>query len=429
MRIISAWAIYLGILCGALSWSQSTSGWVLLGLAPVLWLDRYVFRLLPWPSSPSFVPAALLRLGIFVAAGGLLYWLGSFIGAALLGGRAGNREAVTPFTALLSGLVVTMSFFLLELALDGGVQLVERLRPRGGSKRSLSLTSLAVIAGVGLAVFAISPLHVFHPLVSVPVLHPGLHQPPLAYEEVRFQTTDGLELAGWWVPADEARGTVIFCHGHQGNRQQGHGLLPHLHDLRLHVLTFDFRGHGCSAPSAAGFGLNEVRDFWAAEAYVARRLPDKPIYVFGVSYGAAVTLQALPEAKHVRAAWVESGFSRLSDVAHNRFRRLPVIARDPLIFSYGALAWLDCGFWPLDANPIDHVARARVPVCFCHGTEDSLIPLVQGQALYDAYAGPKQCYWVEGAGHGSVSTVAGAEYSRRLKAFFSERLREDHAAE
>jgi hypothetical protein len=290
MRIISAWAIYLCILCGALNGSQSTSGWVLLGLAPVLWLDRYVFRLLPWPGRAAFVSAVLLRLGIFVAAGGLLYWLGSALGAAQLGDRAGNREAVTPFTALMSGLVATMSLFLIELALDGGVQLAERLRPRQSVRRSFSLTSLAVIAFVGLTVFVVSPLQVFHPLVSTPVLHPGLHQPPLAYEEVRFQSTDGLELAGWWVPTDEAQGTVIFCHGHQGNRQQGHGLLPHLHDLRLNVLTFDFRGHGCSAPAPAGFGLNEVRDFWAAEAYAARRAPDKPIYVFGVSYGARDSL-------------------------------------------------------------------------------------------------------------------------------------------
>ncbi|MBL8800159.1 MAG: alpha/beta fold hydrolase [Planctomycetia bacterium] len=423
MWIISAWTIYLTILCGALVWTQSTSGWVLLGLAPVIWLDRHVFHQLPWSNRRSWLGPLILRVFAWIATAGLLYLLGTQLGWFLLGDREGNRATVTLPRALVGGLVVTMGLFLLELTLDGGVRLVERLRPRKAVKPMISIGSLAVIGCVGLLVFAIAPLNVFHPIAFVPVVHPGLHQPPLAYEEVKFRTSDGMDIGGWWVPADEARGTVVFCHGHGGNRQQGHGLLPHFHALGLNVLTFDFRGHGWSSPAPASFGLNEVRDFWAAEAFAAQRAPGKPVYAFGVSYGAAVTMQALPQAKHVRAAWVESGFSRLSDVAHNRFRNLPDGFRDPLIFTYSVLILLDCGFWPLNANPIDHAANCRVPVFFCHGSEDGLIPIAQGHALYERYAGPKQCYWVEGAHHGSVSTVGGEEYMRRLKEFFEERLR------
>jgi fermentation-respiration switch protein FrsA (DUF1100 family) len=39
----------------------------------------------------------------------------------------------------------------------------------------------------------------------------------LAYEDVHFQSRDGLRLGGWFIPANSARGTVIFCHGHAGS--------------------------------------------------------------------------------------------------------------------------------------------------------------------------------------------------------------------
>src|ERR1051326_3511643 len=170
----------------------------------------------------------------------------------------------------------------------------------------------------------------------------------LAYEDVQFETADGLALGGWLVPHAEARGSVIFCHCHGRNRGHVVGFLPELHDMGLNVLAFDFRGHGESPGHTETFGVREVQDVVAADAYLRRRYPNQPIFLVGVSYGAAVALQALPQLPDVRALWCESSFGRLSTVVEREFATAPSWLRHGLVSTYTYLAWLDCGIWGPD---------------------------------------------------------------------------------
>ncbi|MCL4723881.1 MAG: hypothetical protein KJZ90_06390, partial [Rhodocyclaceae bacterium] len=39
----------------------------------------------------------------------------------------------------------------------------------------------------------------------------------LPFEEVRLRTADGETLHGWFVPAPQARATVLFLHGNAGS--------------------------------------------------------------------------------------------------------------------------------------------------------------------------------------------------------------------
>ena len=51
--------------------------------------------------------------------------------------------------------------------------------------------------------------------------------------------------------------------------------------------------------------------------------------------------------------------------------------------------------WGPSVSPLDQLASVRVPVFFCHGKEDELVPFSEGQALYKACCGPKEHWWVE----------------------------------
>jgi fermentation-respiration switch protein FrsA (DUF1100 family) len=273
----------------------------------------------------------------------------------------------------------------------------------------------------------LSPLTVFHPVGITPLQTPKEHL-GLEFEEVRVPTADGLELVGWLVPHAQARGSVIFGHGHGPGRQHSALVMRQLHELGLNVLTCDFRGLGESPGHTATFGLREKHDLVAAESYLLERFPEQPIFVFGISYGAGVALQALPQMKHVRAAWIESCFSRLSDIARKKFDYVPREFREPLISTYSTIVWLDTGCWPTEANPIDHLGRIHIPILFCHGKDDDLIPFTQGQALYSSYSGPKSCYWLDGAGHYNTQPVGGREYDRRVRDFFEKHLIESSMA-
>jgi fermentation-respiration switch protein FrsA (DUF1100 family) len=192
--------------------------------------------------------------------------------------------------------------------------------------------------------------------------------------------------------------------------------------LGLNVLAFDFRGHGDSAGHTATFGRREVQDLVAAEAFLSRRFPGKPVFLVGVSYGAAVALQALPQLPAVRAVWCEGCFGRFMPVVENQFAGLPHALRKPLVSAYQVLAWLDCGFWGPDLNPIDSLEQVRIPIYFCHGLADELVPFSEGKRLYDGYEGPKACYWVEAAHHYDLRRRNKKEYLDRLRKFLVESL-------
>jgi pimeloyl-ACP methyl ester carboxylesterase len=271
---------------------------------------------------------------------------------------------------------------------------------------------MGVVAGVVL----LSPIIVtLHPLRTVPKRTPAAFDLP--FEDVRFHTSDGLELAAWVIPHPEARGTVIFCHGHGTNRGKVAGVLTLMHDLRLNVLAFDFRGHGDSEGHTSTFGYLEVEDLIAADGLARERFPGQPILLAGVSMGAAVTLQALPRLPHVRGVWSEAAFARFGDVVDHFLTWVPPGLHAPLVRTYEGLGWLDCGFRVSAINPVDSLKETRVPIHFCHGMRDGLIPVSEGMELYASYAGPRDCWWAENATHYDVRKRNADEYRRRLRAF------------
>ena len=401
-----AGASYLAILVGTIPFVQSTTGWLILGLAPVLWLDRHVFHLAGWSTPIGLWSALLIRLGFFLVGAGFLYSIGAGM--------------ITLRVAAYIGVVLSLGLFLLEVAFDLAIRLLDRWAGSDATSPSFRWRNIAVMLVLFVPLFFVSPLGVFHPISLAPNMTPA--DLGLVHEDVRLQTEDGLELPGWLVPHPQPRGSVIFCHGHGGNRQQCFMHLKALHELGLNVLAFDFRGSGESPGHTATFGLREVPDVLAAEAFLVRQFPEQPIFVLGISYGAGVTMQALPRLQHARAAWIECCFSRLSDIAQHRFRTLGDGLRTPLIFTYSVLIWLDTGCWPMNANPIDHLDRINIPLCFCHGKKDDLIPFNQAESLFAAYRGPKRCYWLDDGTHGNLPAEGGEEYFARFRTFFEEQL-------
>ena len=353
------------ILLAAWCWTHSVSGFLVTGCGLTLLLDRYALRLLPW--SPILWKKELpLRAGS---------WL---LGAA--GFYVMRPGLVGLWEAGYRGIIVCLAVALLEQAVRLG-------RQRLWLKGTL----------LGLLILAIPVVAAVHPLHTVPKRTPAAWG--FAFEDVSFRTADGVQLAAWVVPHAQARANVIFCHGHGRNRGHVAGHLQTLHDLGLNVLAFDFRGHGDSEGHTSTFGRREVQDLCAAVAYMNNRYPNQPLLLVGISLGAAVTLQALPHLSDIRGVWSEGAFAHLTSAVNQELLPLPAPLRGPLIECYYAFGWLDCGFWAPSVNPIEHLHGVSVPIFFCHGTKDELVPIADGHALHASYAGPKDHWWVEGASH------------------------------
>jgi pimeloyl-ACP methyl ester carboxylesterase len=147
----------------------------------------------------------------------------------------------------------------------------------------------------------------------------------LKFENAHFPAQDGIRLSGWFIPSSDnlesKAATVVLIHGWQWNRlgymaedffanitgSTSVELLPliqALHDKGYHVLTFDLRNHGQSAPSRpVTFGQSEAKDLLGALAYLDGRddVNHDKIGVIGFSIGANAALFALPQTNNIRA--------------------------------------------------------------------------------------------------------------------------------
>ena len=105
-----------------------------------------------------------------------------------------------------------------------------------------------------LVMFALQSHLLYYPNTPSRAITATPDQAGLAYESVEFTAADGVRLDGWFVPADRARGVLLFFHGNAGNISHRLESLRIFHDLGLSTLIFDYRGYGRSAGKASEQG-------------------------------------------------------------------------------------------------------------------------------------------------------------------------------
>ena len=141
----------------------------------------------------------------------------------------------------------------------------------------------------------------------------------IPYEDVAFNAPDGVPLKGWWVPAPDARGTVILVHGLNRSRIEMVRKVPFLHKLGWNALLFDLRHHGASGGDVSSFGFYEKQDVHAATAF-ARGRAQGPVVLWGVSLGGAAATLAAAEDRGVAALICDSSYRSLRDTVSHHLR-------------------------------------------------------------------------------------------------------------
>lgn len=194
----------------------------------------------------------------------------------------------------------------------------------------------------------------------------------LPYEDLRLDTADGVSLHAWFVPAAQARGTVLFLHGNAGNISHRLDSIQMFHALGYSTLIFDYRGYGNSGGKPDEEGT--YRDAAAAWRYLSeyKQLPACRIALFGESMGGAVAAQLASREKPA-ALVIASGFTSVPDMAQQLYPWLPA-------------RWLA----RIRYDTRSYLKNVRAPVLIAHSPEDEIVPYAHGQALYEAAAPPKQ---------------------------------------
>lgn len=222
----------------------------------------------------------------------------------------------------------------------------------------------------------------------------------LDYEEVRIATSDGERLHGWFLPAPEPRGTVLFLHGNAGNISHRLDTLSLLRALDVQVLIIDYRGYGESTGSPGEAGL--YRDALAAWEHLVevRNIPPDRLIALGRSLGGAVAAQLAAE-RPVAGLVVEAAFTSMADLAARQYPMFPV--RPLLRHRYDTEAALE---------------RVRQPVLVVHGRDDTLVPPEHGRQLHAT--APNAADWVLlDGGHDDAFHVSREDYRAALDRFLA----------
>jgi len=211
----------------------------------------------------------------------------------------------------------------------------------------------------------------------------------LEYEDVSLDTPDGETLHGWWLPAQsEPKGTVYFLHGNAQNISSHIMNVAWLPERRYNVFLIDYRGYGRStgAPDIEG-ALHDAETGlrWLAEK---QEIEGKPLFLLGQSLGGALGTALASE-------WVKRNEQPPLDgvILDGTFAGFRAITREKL-----GDFWLTWPFQvPLSWTITDEYEGyelvadiSPVPVMVIHSERDGIIPLANGERLFEAAREPKE---------------------------------------
>jgi alpha/beta superfamily hydrolase len=298
----------------------------------------------------------------------------------------------------------------------GAVTLWTTRRTEGNRPWRYVRRALLGTLGVVVAVFAVAPLsagylftHLGRPVVSA--AHIGA-----AYERVSFTTSDGLELAGWYVPSKNGAAVIAFP-GRNGPQAHTRMLARHGYG----VLLFDRRGQGESQGDPHAFGWEGEKDIKAAIAYLERRPDVDPERIggLGLSVGGELMLQAAAETAALKAVVSEGAGSR--SVAE--FRRMP----DATLVQHGYETMITAGLTLFSDSPPpprmhEIIGRIAPRAVFIIWTPNGVDTEALNPEYFEAAGEPKTLWAIPEAEHVGGLAARPAEYERRVIGFFDEAL-------
>jgi fermentation-respiration switch protein FrsA (DUF1100 family) len=244
--------------------------------------------------------------------------------------------------------------------------------------------------GLGLVLFFRQASFLYRPVRAISSTPADLG---LDFESVTFTTSDGLRLNGWYIPAEDAELTILFCHGNGGNIMHRLDSISIFHDLGLNCFIFDYRGYGNSEgkPTEQGTYL----DATAAHKWLTqdKKICAEDIIIFGRSLGGTIASHLATQTK-AKGLVIESTFTSYVDIGRKFYPYMPVrlFAR----FTY---------------NTADYIKRVRCPVMLIYSRDDEIVPFEFGLRLYEAANEPKKFVEIFGK-HNDCFLVSSEIYKR-----------------
>jgi len=221
----------------------------------------------------------------------------------------------------------------------------------------------------------------------------------LGFEDIWFDSSDGVRLHGWLVSASPPGHLLLFCHGNAGNISHRLDNVRLLQQRGISVFIFDYRGYGRSDGriSEKGFYLDSEAAYQVARKWAEGN--KAKLIVFGRSLG-GIAATHLGATQGCDGLILESTFTNMGAMAGAHYP-LPFAER---LFKHRL-------------NAVGEIAQVRAPILFIHGNDDKIVPIRLGRQLYEAAPNPKEFVTLPGAGHNDTYFIGGKEYFDKVVAF------------
>ena len=245
----------------------------------------------------------------------------------------------------------------------------------------------------------------------------------LGLEQVAIRSRDGYVLRARWYPTEGAKRTVILVHGWRSCWNVDFSASsPFLHENGCNLLLIDQRCHGESGGDLISYGIEERYDVLAWLDWLDANHPGLPVYLCGISMGAATVLMTaeLPVAERVTAIIADCGYSTPDEIVKLTVGKTLRGLTGPTMAAVNLNCKLRAGFTLKSASPIEAMAKnTDIPCFFIHGNDDDFVPVRMSIENYYACQAPKELYIVPGAGHGLSFLVDPEGYQRKVLDFFA----------
>ena len=244
-------------------------------------------------------------------------------------------------------------------------------------------------------------------------------------QDVSITSKDGLVLCGYWVPADNPRGTVLLAHGYRSTFLVDFGIaFAFYHALGMNILVPYQRAHGRSEGRYTTFGVKESEDMKCWIDYHNETFGSHQMVLSGMSMGASTILyladRQLPE--NVKCIIADCGFTSPHAILDKVFRSVTHFPSAISLFVTDLLTKTIAGFGLKEKDTRNVLKNANIPVLMIHGLSDDFVPYEMTVQGFDACMGEKELLLVEDAGHG-VSFLKSKEiYTKRVIAFLEKHL-------
>ena len=246
-------------------------------------------------------------------------------------------------------------------------------------------------------------------------------------EEIWITSRDGLRLRGRYYHVKDDAPLHIQFHGYRGNAARDLGAANHVaRSLGYNTLVVDQRAHGLSQGDTMTFGIMERWDCLAwAEYAVSRFGGEIPIFLYGISMGAATVLMAaeLPLPQNVIGIIGDCPYSSPVEI----LRKISADVHFPAFLSvpFGIMAAsLWGGFRLSESSAMSAVQNTDLPVLLIHGKEDRYILPEMSRQIQAKCRGKCFLELFPGAAHGGSCLTDTKRYRMILEAFVNDCLKE-----